>query len=173
MDLTETPNEIIIRAAPVGQWITGGVLLVMLAGFILWLIYFGFNPSGASGSVAAALLEDCAILTVVIAAIWGFVAIKFLCAPLLIVAISQNTKSVNISRRRFYGARTERFYFTQIEKFKSYKVAANYYLALILANRKTTKLKLPLGREKKKTGKFIRKLNKFVKSGKLLKQSAG
>jgi hypothetical protein len=94
------------------------------------------------------------------------IILPLICAPQMNVTVSQKTKSVDIVSRRIYGVETKRHFFYQIQKFKSYKgkarFAPTYALALIRANRKIIKLKIPTG-NKNETIKLVKKLNKFVK----------
>lgn len=163
METAENDDEIVLRHKPVKQWICGGVfLLLFLSGYIPLIFYW------------LAVEKTWNLLIVLGVPLLGVVFLYLIfsriSAPLMIVVISRKTKSVDIIRRRFYGTRTERFYFNQIDRFKSYKAAKktppNYYLALVLANRKTNKLKFPLG-EKKANSKLIRRINRFIKASKI------
>lgn len=85
-----------------------------------------------------------------------------ICAPLVIITISQKTNGLDILRQRFYGSETERFYFFQIQKFKLYKSKVNfsskYFPTLVLADKKTVELKIPVGGDKQTTIKLFKRL---------------
>jgi hypothetical protein len=173
MQLIENPDEIVIRHAPIAQWISGGILAFIFGGFCLWLLFFsGFNLRDFLTHGAVDFLEMLSVIAFIIicslAILLEFKLISMICAPTITVIISHKTKSVDVLNRRFYGSQTKRFYFTQIQKFKSYKGKLNfssqYFLALVLANKKVLKLKIMIGADKQNTIKLVKKLNKFVKS---------
>lgn len=166
MELNENSDEIIIRYAPIKRWISGGVLLLVFSGLCLWLFYLVFvSPNGLAKSGGSDWLEILLLLISAAAVIVFISAVRMLCSPLIVVNINKKTKSIDILRHRFYGKRMKRLYFTQIGKFKTYKLKTSpaYFLALAQANRKMMKLKIPLG-GKKENSKLIRKINKFIKS---------
>lgn len=165
MKVTENSDEIIIRHIPVREWATGGVLTSILFGFFLWFAYSVFVsrnglPKAFSGDCLPVFIIGAAVLLV-------FFEIRTVSAPLVTVTIRKGIKAVDIRLQRFYGSRINRFHFTQIGKFKSYKGKINfsqqYFLALVLANNKVLKLNIPIGGDKQNTIKFIKKLNKFIK----------
>lgn len=171
MNLAENFDEIVIRHAPVKKWIVGAILIFTFGIFIVWVIRYVFVNSR---DFFTALFE--ALPTFLIAAAFAWILFKSqtIHAPLITVAVNLRAESVKITRRRFYGKEEARYYFYQIEKFKSYKGKANfspmYFLALILVNQKTIKLNIPVGGDKQNTIKLIKKLNKFIKSERLLKK---
>jgi hypothetical protein len=149
----------------------GGILTFLTFIFCLFLLYaFFIAPRGFGESAISKWVDLGSILIVVVVFAVLLLEIKMIRAPLVTVGIDQRTDSVDIIRQRFYGKKAERFYFHQIEKFKSYKGKLNfsqqYFLALVLANRKTLKLKIPVGADKLETTRLVKKLNKFVKSKK-------
>lgn len=173
MKLTENSDEISIRHIPVGKWITGGALIFIFSVFSIWFIRSAIFSSSNSFEAGAEswhktlpLLISAAV--VILIAILGISLNSMIFAPLMTVTISRKTKSIDILYQRFYGNDAKRYYFHQIEKFKSYKGAVNfssrYFLALILANQKKIKLSIPIGGDKQETIKLIKKLNKFMKS---------
>lgn len=177
MKLSENSDEIVIRHVPVAQWILGGFLAFVFGGFCIWLVFSAtLNPRIALKVETGELLEFLPILVFiaasVLAVLFELKLISMICAPLATVIVSKETKSVDIMRRRIYSSKAERFYFHQIEKFKSYKGKVNfsskYFLALVLVNRKVIKLKIPVYSDKQKTIKLIKKLNKFVKSSEIV-----
>ncbi len=167
MYVTENSDSIIIRHTPWKSWILGGSLTLFFGGISVWLVLsivfrpqipFAFGMENPSDLLTLHLLA-----TVVVA----FVIYPFVSAPQINLIISRRTKSVDVLRRRIYRAQTKRFHFYQVEKFKSYKgktrFSSAYSLALVLSNRKTLKLQIPIGADKNGTVKFIKKLNKFIK----------
>lgn len=160
MKVSENSDEIIIRHVPVEQWIIGGFLTFIFVVVCLVLTFSSYSFfDGLLGAFIAIVFVVC---------IFGLKLFSMISAPLATVSVSQKTKSVDILNRRFYGSQKKRFYFNQIGKFKSYKPKLNfsseYFLALVLANQKTLKLKIAIGDDKQETVKFIKKLNKFVKA---------
>lgn len=171
MQIVENSEEIRIRHVPVRDWIIGGVLTLITVVFFLWLLFFIFiSPRGFSTSIFAAWWDAVPVLMVIAAFLWTLFEIKYLRTPLRTIVVSGQTNSVEIILQRIYGTRRQRFDFTQVDKFKSYKGKLNfsqaYFLALVLANRKTLKLKIPVGTDKLETTRLVKKLNKFVKSKK-------
>jgi hypothetical protein len=171
MKVTENSDEIIIRHVPVAKWISGGILAFIFGGFCLWLIFSAIiNPRSFLKVETDELIEFLPILFFIAASALAvfieFKLISMICAPLVTVAVSQKLKSVNILTRRIYGAKTERYFFHQIQKFKSYKskvdFSSRYFLALVLVNQKAIKLKIPIS-DKQNTIKLVKKLNKFIK----------
>ena len=182
MNLTESSDEIIVRYVPIEKWIIGGTLIFVFGSFCIWLIYsamFGsessFEPSTRLGlGLLPFLIFTAAIFLIVVLDI-NFSSMIF--APLTTITISQKTRSVDILYQRFYGSKVKRHFFHNVEKFKSYKGTMNfssrYFLALVLVNRKTIKLKIPIGKDKQDIIKLIKKLNKFMKSKDLQKSNSG
>jgi hypothetical protein len=173
MKLTENSDEIVIRHIPIGKWISSGALIFIFSVFFTWLIYpaiFNQDKFFASG-----IKDWFEILPILVFAAAGVLIVTFAIsvsslffAPFITVAINRKTASVDILGWRFYGSETQRFYFYQIRKFKSYKGTANfssrYLLALVLASGKVMKLRIPVGDDKQNTIKLVKKLNKFVKT---------
>lgn len=171
MLITDNSEEIRIRHVPVRDWIIGGVLTFIIGGVFLLLVFaLLIDARSFSASSVAGWWEGAPFLIVAAGLIMVLFEIKYLRAPLRTVVVSQPATSVEIILRRIYGTRRQRFDFVQIEKFKSYKGKLNfseqYFLALVLANRKTLKLKIPVGTDKLETTRLVKKLNKFVKSKK-------
>jgi hypothetical protein len=176
MNLNETSNEILIRHVPVKEWIIGGILIFFT--FVVCLLLFHAFFAAPSGYYESLIGDWTGIMSVllpliaVITAIIGFSAIR---APLTTIRINSNTSSIDITHQRIYGTKTERFYFYQILKFKSYKTkmktSQQYFPALVLANKRTIKLKIPIGSDQQNTVKFIKKINKFIKPKSLSSQT--
>lgn len=165
MKYTENSGEIIIRHVPLFNWIIGGSLTCISFFFILWFVYRSYVNSFGNWSE---LIDVLFIIAIFVVALFE---IKMIRAPLVTLIVKAETQSVDIVRQRFYGKKTQRFHFTQTNKFKSYKskihFSEKYFLALVLANRRTKKLGIPIGGDKQETVKFIKNLNKFIKSNKL------
>jgi hypothetical protein len=173
MKLFENSDEIIIRHVPVKKWIVGTILTFIFGIFIFWLIYYVFV---SSRDFILALLETLPILFIAAAVAWILFKVETVHAPLITVIVNQKAGSVSVIHQRFYGKKETRYYFYQIQKFKSYKSKANfspmYFLALILANQKTFELNIPVGSDKQNTIKLVKKLNKFIKYKRLSKERA-
>lgn len=173
MKLTESSDEIIVRHVPIEKWIVGGTLIFVFGGFCIWLIYSAMLGSGSFFEPSTKLglgLLPILIFTaaIILIAIFDISLSSMIFAPLMTVTISEKTKSVDIHYQRFYGSKLKQHYFYNVEKFKSYRGTVNfssrYFLALVLVNRKTIKLKIPIGKDKQDIIKLIKKLNKFMKS---------
>jgi hypothetical protein len=160
MNVTENADEIIIRHTPLVRWISGALLAFLIGGILFWHIVF--NASTSIGAFPILLLAAAGITMLYLETN----PFRLLLAPQTTVTVSLKTKSVNILSRRIYGAKTERYFFHQIRKFKSHKgefiFAPAYSLALVLTNGKSLKLRIPIAADKKEAGKFIKKLNQFT-----------
>jgi hypothetical protein len=173
MNLIENSDEIIVRHIPVREWIIGGILILVYGGFYIWLVYSAMLDSGifneSSTKVWFGLLPILIFAAaIILISVFDISLNSMMFAPLTTVIISEKTKSVDIIYQRFYGSKVKRHFFHNVEKFKSYKRTVNfssgYFLALVLVNRKIIKLKIPIGKDKQVIIKFIKKLNKFMKS---------
>jgi hypothetical protein len=167
MDVNEDSEKISIKYIPISKWISGGILTFILGVFGVWFIYFMYaNPNNSVNWLSLFLVTAFA-LAIIFPGIFDFNIDSLIFAPLITVKLNQNAQNVDIIRLRFYGKRTERFYFHQIRKFKSYKAKLNfssqYFLALVLVNGKMLKLRIPIGDDKQNTVKFVKKLNKFIR----------
>lgn len=172
MQIKENSEEILIKHIPVKEWVIGGILSFITFVLCLSLLYvFFISPNGSSVPIIGDWAKSLPGLVVGVVFILMILDIKTIRTPLTTVIIDGKTERIDIMYRRFYGERVERFYFYQIEKFKSYKKKINfsqkYFLTLVLANRKTIKLHIPIGNDQQETTKFIKKLNKFIKTKKL------
>jgi len=172
MQLTENSDEISIRHIPVGKWIIGGALIFIFSVFSIWFIFSAiFSSSNSFEAGTESLIKILPLLifgaSIILITVFGISLHSMIFAPLTTVTISRKTESIDILYQRFYGKNAKRYYFHQIEKFKSYKGAVNfssrYFLALILANHKQIKLSIPIGKDKQHTIKLIKRLNKFIK----------
>ena len=170
MNIAENPGEIVIRHVPFGKWILGGLLTFFFVGVSIWFIFSTIiepqnslesDTESRSGMLPILLFAVVSVILVLLEI--NFFSLIF--APWMNITISQKTKSVNILSRRIYGAKTKRYFFHQIQKFKSYKgktrLSPAYFLSLVLVNQKVIKLKIPTG-DKNSTVKLVKKLNKFI-----------
>ena len=166
MDIAEKSDEIIIRHTPVGKWICGGLLIFLFFGiFTLFVSYLNSDNS------LHLCLVGLFILVGLMSALIEASVFPLLFAPQMNVTVSRKIGSVDITSRRVYGANTRRYFFHQIQKFKSQKgktrFSSSYSLVMILANGKTLKLEIPIGDDKNETVKLIKKLNRFSKPPKI------
>ncbi len=172
MKFTENSDEIVIKHVPVKEWIIGGILTFFNGIFCLFLLFAILSaPRGFYASIIGEWIGFLSVLFVAIIFLLVLLfEIKTIRTPLATVAVNRKNARLDIAYQRFYGTKAKRFYFYQIEKFKSYKgkliFKSSYFLALVLANKKVIKLKLPIGNDKREITKFIKKLNKFVKAKK-------
>lgn len=161
MKLVEADNKLIIRYVPIFQWILGGFLFLFAFLLFLFILYANLFKSNNSWSDYLAVLFLTSVFVFLV------LQIKMIFKPRILLTLDKNTKSIEIQRHNIYRKKTRRFYFHQIDKFKSYKQNLNfsskYFLALVLCNRKTLKLEIPIDKDQKETRKFVRKLNKLVK----------
>ena len=173
MQIAENSEEIILRYIPVREWIIGGGLVFIGGVCFFWMLYsLLINSSFLSKSFPGNWIE--LVPALMIGGLFLLILYPFIRTPVVTVTINQKTKSIDAHFRRLYGIQTNRFYFMQISKFKSYKSAVNYsskyYLALILANNKEVRLQAAIDKDKQKTIKLVKKLNKFIKSKKTLEE---
>ena len=167
MNIVENSDKIFIRHIPFGKWILGGLLVFFYGGVFVWFILTVIKPQSSfeSGTQSRFDLLPILLLAAVILFLLEIKFLPLLFAPWTDIIVSQKTRSVNILSRRIYGAKTERYFFHQIQKFKSYKgktrLSPAYFLSLVLVNQKVIKLKIPIG-DKNSTVKLVKKLNKFI-----------
>ena len=166
MKVNDNSEKIVVRHTPLGKWILGGLLALIFGGLFVWLVLSIIFKPHIAFAFGAEIQSDLFLVLLLAAVGATFVILPLICAPQMNVTISQKTKSVDIERRRIYGTKAARYFFYQIRKFKSHKgktrFSPAYSLALIRANGKVIKLKIPTG-DKNATVKFVKKLNKFVK----------
>src|SRR5438445_605469 len=152
MKIRQTPNEILIRHIPVVRW-TGG----LMASLIIFVLIVWLFTSGTSGSsflidlffYCVGIIATLAIIYLSVFDFWSNSGIR---APMMSMVLSKPGKFIDISYTRLYGKRVKRFYFYQVEKFRSYKIKRlgypRYFLALKLPNRKSIRMDIPLGSDK-------------------------
>jgi hypothetical protein len=164
MELKENSEEIFIRYVPFWRWSIGAILIFISAFFGIWFLYTVLTNSNVLGDVPFIVFGIAFSLVVIFDISLG----SLIFAALVTVSVKRKARCIDINYRRIYGRKTERLFFHQIEKFKSYKTksgfSTRYFLALVLANGKTVELKIPIGSDKQITTKFIKNLNKFMKS---------
>jgi hypothetical protein len=166
MSLVEDSEGIHFRFVPIVKWIVGVCFFLLfasvLAGFFL-LGWKGFLGSQSWGDVIFWLI----IILMLFGSCVDIMSGSFLLAPLTTVSVINRAKYVEVSRKRVYGKNTKRYHFSQLAQFKSYKaklhLSQQYFLALVLENRKTIKLKVPIGTDKQETVKLIKKLNSVLR----------
>lgn len=173
MNLSESQDEITIKHIPVFKWITGVIQILIFLGFVGWLVYTLANrPVVFLEAFDNSWFELLLYIAFVVAMIWAAISESSIFqlsifAPRIVVKVSHKTKSIDISYQRFYGTKTKRFTFSQIKKFKSRKLIkscyTSYFLTLELVNKKSIKLKIPVG-NKQEAIKLVKKLNKFTRS---------
>ena len=166
MNVNENSEELVVRHTPLGKRILGDSLTLLFGGLFAWLVLsIVFSPR-IPFAVGAEVRSDTflVLLPASVGAVFLILPLAF--APQMSVTVSRKTKSVGIKSRRIYGAKAERYFFYQIQKFKSHKgetrFSPAYCPALMRADGKVYKLKIPTG-DKDETVKFVKKLNKFVK----------
>lgn len=167
----ENQDDIIIQHIPISKWLIGfGSSFVFIFTFY-WLIFlYFFNYNFLFGAEAKGLIEFfpivVSIVVYVVLVFFEINLISTLNTPIILLTINSKTKNLEITTRRLYGSETKRFYYHQIEKFKSYQKNKKPFLALILANQEDIKFEIPIF-DKQNSGKLVRKLNKFIKNSKL------
>ncbi len=84
------------------------------------------------------------------------------------VNIDFASRHVDLTHSSLVGGRTERFHFHQVNKFSTYRpkrlLRVEYYLQMTLVNRKSTKFRIPIGRDKQKSIKLIKRINRLMKA---------
>ena len=175
MKITENAKEIIIQVSPsVKESVSDGFLVVFtLAAFLFALSFIIADLPGFFQEFQNNWLECSVTIAVLLLII--ILDRKELAANLLKpfrftfqtkLTINIDSRSIDFFSRDIFGGRTERYYFTQVKKFKSRKdrtvIAGKYFLALELANGKTIGLKHFIGK-KEEMLPLVRKLNKLIK----------
>ena len=128
MNFTENSKEIVLRYIPVREWISGAILTIIFIAVCIWLS----NPVLTDPlNFFKSLVNEWTDITfpLIILVTIILIDIKEIKSSLVSftfqrkVTASKETKSVDFLRHDIFGSKTERFYFSQIEKFKSYKAA--------------------------------------------------
>jgi hypothetical protein len=167
MRTVETDDEISIRHVPIGNWILSGILSVLSFIPSVWIIYslatikgrlFTNNVNDFFG-----LPEFAGCILTAYVNLW-FIYTIF--KPFRAVTLNQKMQYFDIVNRGFFGENRKRFHFYQIQNFKSYKKSkkdrAKYFLAVVLKNKKTLKLPIPIG-DKQETVRLIKKFNSILR----------
>lgn len=164
MEFKENSEEIFIRYVPFLKWSVGAALIFIFVFFGIWMLYNIYTNSNFLGITPFIVFSTAIFFLGIFDVGLGF----FIFEAMVTVSIKRQARCIDISRQRIFGKKTERFFLHQIEKFRSYKAkhffSTQYFLALVLANGKTVKLKIPIGNDKQNTTKFIKNLNKFTKT---------
>ena len=151
----EHSEDIRLRHVPIVMWVSGALLLIFCFSVLVIGLVYGFFSWYLFAFIA-------------FSSVIALSSSSLIFAPLTTVDLCPKSKYIQISSTRIYGKRVDRYYFSQVTKFKSYKGKINfsqqYFLALVLANRKTIKLNLPIGHDKQETVKLIKKLNKIIRT---------
>ncbi len=168
MSASDAREPIRLRHIPFRKWIFGGVLVIFSLLNSLLLVRNILQTGGNPDDLTSTLLLI--VLTVLLCAcIWFYDSIKALIYPdVNEVIIDPNARSVDLTRYRIYGKRTDRFFFHQIEKFRSHKpkrwLRTRYFAEVILVNKKKIHIAIPIGDDKVEVTKLIKKLNKIIRS---------
>ncbi len=167
MNLSEDSEAVRIRYVPFAKFIGGFFLYIGFGISIVALMFSAGQFSPDAGSWASTLFCALILLAILISFV-DFSTGTLLFAPLVTVNLSISEKYVEIGNQRIYGKSVRRYAFHQVAQFKSYKGKINltqsYFLALVRSNRKTLKLRLPIGDDKQETVKLIKKLNKIIRN---------
>jgi hypothetical protein len=167
MSVIEDSEGIHLRYVPLVNWISGACFVLAVASLIIVCILLGSDGS-FSNNTWGDLLFWLLIILLVLGSFTDIVSSAFLFAPIVTVNVWYSAKYIEISKKRIYGGRVQRYYFSQVIKFKSYKARLNfsqqYFLALVIVNRKTLKLQIRISDDKQETVRLIKKLNKIIRN---------
>ncbi len=167
----EIPDELQsfrFRYTPIAERILGAVLIVASLTVFAFLARAIFLSGGDPDNVESSLLFI--TLTIVLCGdIWFHTSITSLIAPPVNeIAIDPKARFVDLTRLRIYGSHTDRYFFHQIEKFRSHKrkrfFVKTYFMEVILVNKTKIFIQIPIGEEQHEVTKFIKKLNKIIRS---------
>jgi hypothetical protein len=110
----EDSGDIRFRYVPILKWFCGALFLFVC----IAIIVIGY----ISGEFSLWFL----VLFFAIVPLIDLNNSTFIFAPLTTVDLCRKSKYVQISYTRIYGKRVNRYYFSQVEKFKSYKAKLNF-----------------------------------------------
>ncbi len=164
--MSESADRIHLRHLPFRDWILGASLLI-LDSIALILLVWNFVRNG-SENLADSLLFF-ALLILVGLTTWFYESITSLIFPAVSeMVIDAKQRFVELTTYRIYGTRTNRYYFHQVEQIRSKKSKkrpnAPYHAELILANRRTIAIRIPIADDKVEVTKFVKKVNKMFRS---------
>lgn len=164
--MSESADRIHLRHLPFRDWILGASLLILDL-IVLILLVWNFTRNG-SENLADTLLFF-ALLILVGLTTWFYESINTLIFPAVSeMVIDAKQRFVELTTYRIYGKQTERYYFHQVEHIRSKKANkrpnAPYHAELILANRRTIAIRIPIADDKVEVTKFVKKVNKMFRS---------
>jgi hypothetical protein len=170
----ENSDELILSSFPFANLILGIFLLFLIAIFLIWLIVSFFtNPNSLFEVQEKTWIEmipvSCFAFAILLMVCFEINLWSMICTPFTTLKVNLETKYIDIVFKRFYGKKVNRFYFSQISKFKSYKkkhfFSTKYFLTLVLANNQDIKLEIPTG-NLKNTVKLLKEINRIIKNRK-------
>ena len=169
MEFTSEPDKLHIRHVPSWDWLKGIVLLLACSIVCYWLINSTSGIWSDPYNLETTLYLSVFVFVVAYFFVFNLGIRTLIFATITTIVLNRKSRSVDLVRYGIFGKRTDRFYFDQLNGFKSFKpkrfLRSGYFLELILSNNKKIKLWVPLGSDKLATTRFIKNLNKFVKSG--------
>ena len=149
------------RHIPWIQWLLGWLSVLAAGGFMIAAIR---TPYGSNESYF--YLTGAIVLSAFLSVYGNWNNLVF--AAFTTVTVSLTARYVEVTNRRIYGKSTDRYQFSQITRFKSYRSYLNsnfsYFLSLVLENRKTVKLNVPIGSDKREVTQLIKRLNKQLRT---------
>jgi len=173
--IKEKPDEIILREIPFGSWAIGllvlsvfGIMALAIAADILQdpRSYFGSLSIGVLYSLPRILM---ALLLFVFIGLMLAVGFYMLFSPIITTRTNRNFKSVEITKRRYFYKRSEKYFFSQIIEFSRLDIDAGTafecFLALVLTNNVRISI-TSTPESSSKIDEIAEKLNAFIKSAK-------
>jgi hypothetical protein len=171
MEIINDPDQIRIRHIPSWDWVRGTVLLIVCSIICYWLINATYGIWSDPYNLEITLYLAAFVFVVAYFFVFNLSIRTLLFAAITTIVLNRKSRSVDLVRYGIFGKRTDHFYFNQLNGFKSYKpkrfLRSGYFLEVILSNNKKIKLLVPLGRDKLATTRFIKNLNKFIKSAQI------
>jgi hypothetical protein len=159
--IKRSSEQILIRHVPLLSWIAGGATLITIVVLSAWFTI--------DKNVVNLLLSVCIMLGFILVTYYSFFDFRLKSGIFAVrtwLLIDRSKRFIEITRTRIYGRTISRHYFYQADRFRSYKVnrlgTKQYFLSLKLPNRRSIRLKIPLGSDKNETVKLIKELNNFM-----------
>lgn len=168
MSASDAREPIHLRQVPVWKWVFASLVIIVNLLNTLLLVQ-NLLQTGADPDDLKSIFHFIVLTVLLCVSVWFHDSIKAVIYPdVNEVVIDPNARSVDLTRYRIYGKRTDRYFFHQIEKFRSHKpkwrFRTRYFAEVILVNKKKVYIAIPIGDDKIEVTKLIKKLNKIIRS---------
>ena len=161
-----------LRKAPIRDWILQALLAVICLAIGLGFFWLVLKISSDFSNLDTTLILLCASVASLAASI--YLGRALITSAVNEAKINLSSQWVEVVRYRIYGKSADRYYFHQIERFKSYKAtrflssqSPLYSLELTLVNGKKVRIRVTIGSSRTETTRFIKLLNKTLRHSKL------